>query len=305
LQRRLAIARALMSEPAVLFADEPTAGLDEHDAIDVIAMLRAQSRERAVLLVTHNQRLAISAGGRAVLLAGGRVHERAATRAFFEEPGTDAGREFVRTGGCKIPSPSADAAALDETVRPPSLPPASLDARSRFVGPRGFFWVLPGRMGGLPRPGIVDDLVHDVSGLARLGVTVLVTLEETKTVDASALEAAGVRGVHFPIVDMGVPDVRDAAALCAWVERWMQDGEVVAFHCRAGLGRTGTMLAAQLVWAGQAPSTAIDTVRSINPRCIQSDAQIQFLREFAISLRGAAASVVDEVRRPGDTTTWH
>jgi atypical dual specificity phosphatase len=85
----------------------------------------------------------------------------------------------------------------------------------------------------------------------------------------------------------------------------MQDGDVVAFHCRAGLGRTGTMLAAQLVWAGHPPRAAIDTVRSINPRCIQSDAQIQFLRQFEISLRGAAAPDVDEDRRRGDTTTWH
>ena len=54
-RRRLEIARALVSEPRVLFLDEPTVGLDpriRHELLDVIDALRARS-EMTILLTTH------------------------------------------------------------------------------------------------------------------------------------------------------------------------------------------------------------------------------------------------------------
>src|SRR5438270_2067827 len=54
-RRRLEIARALVSQPRVLFLDEPTVGLDpriRHELLDVIAELRARS-ELTILLTTH------------------------------------------------------------------------------------------------------------------------------------------------------------------------------------------------------------------------------------------------------------
>src|SRR5256714_2857832 len=54
-RRRLEIARALVSQPRVLFLDEPTVGLDpriRHELLDVIAGLRARE-EMTILLTTH------------------------------------------------------------------------------------------------------------------------------------------------------------------------------------------------------------------------------------------------------------
>lgn len=65
----------------------------------------------------------------------------------------------------------------------------------------------------------------------------------------------------------------------------MTAGEVVAFHCRAGLGRTGTLLACQLIWSGERAIRAIERVRQINPRAIQSDEQVAFLRAFELAVR--------------------
>ena len=316
LQRRLAIVRALIREPRVIFADEPTAGLDDHAAAAVIAMLRLQANERSVLLVTHHQRFAVAAGGTTVLIAGGRIQETAPTGEFFACPRTEIARQFVRTGGCVTPAIGVPIQAPDTPPPTPDTPEPPREPRSRFVGPRGFFWVTPGRLGGMPRPGIIDDLSRDLDGLRRLGVTILVTLEETLTVDVAAVTAAGIRPIHVPIVDMGVPEVTSAIALCAQLAVALASGEVIAVHCRAGMGRTGTLLACQLIAAGQTPRDALDAVRSINPRCVQSDAQVDFLRLFATALGGTAAApgeagrAVDDGqqsrtrKRTGDTT-WH
>ena len=54
--RRMAIARALVCEPDVVFADEPTGDLDEQSTHDVLRMLRAYADGgAAVMLVTHEQ----------------------------------------------------------------------------------------------------------------------------------------------------------------------------------------------------------------------------------------------------------
>ncbi len=277
IQRRRAIVRAIASDPALLLADEPTAGLSDDDAVGVLALLRAQSYQRAVLLVTHNQRHARAAGGFVALLAGGGVVERSPVTRFFREPGTDSGRRFVRTGGTIEPSPSARSEDLAPgTVRTiPSVHPPPAAA------PRGFFWVVPGRLGGLPRPGVgVADTETDVASLARLGVTTLVTLEESPTVEAELLASHAIASLHFPIPDMGVPELSAARDFCRDLAARMARGEVVALHCRAGLGRTGTMLACQLVHGGASAREAIDAVRSLNPRCIQSAAQVAILSDY-------------------------
>jgi len=61
-QQRVAVARALISEPSVLLADEPTGDLDETTADSLHALLRDMHRERNLssVIATHNSRLAAS-----------------------------------------------------------------------------------------------------------------------------------------------------------------------------------------------------------------------------------------------------
>ena len=72
-QQRLAIARALVNDPLLVLADEPTGNLDSGSADDVLALLRGVVAERrAVVLVTHEAQAAAEAD-RVLELADGRL----------------------------------------------------------------------------------------------------------------------------------------------------------------------------------------------------------------------------------------
>ena len=73
-QQRVAVARALITRPALLLADEPTGNLDSASAAEVFALFRTFNREFgcAVLLVTHDARLSAQCD-RTVTLVDGRI----------------------------------------------------------------------------------------------------------------------------------------------------------------------------------------------------------------------------------------
>jgi lipoprotein-releasing system ATP-binding protein len=77
-QQRVAMARALVMEPALLLADEPTGDLDEHTAETLHALLREMHRERGLtsVIATHNMKLA-AACDRVLRLEEGRLHNGA------------------------------------------------------------------------------------------------------------------------------------------------------------------------------------------------------------------------------------
>lgn len=56
-QQRIAIARAIVKNPRIILADEPTGNLDEHNTLMVMDLLRSIANNRLVLLVTHEQSL--------------------------------------------------------------------------------------------------------------------------------------------------------------------------------------------------------------------------------------------------------
>lgn len=75
-QQRTALARALMVEPDVILADEPTGNLDTHTAAHVHDLIQRLNQERKTtfVLVTHNERLA-EMGHRTARMVDGRIEE--------------------------------------------------------------------------------------------------------------------------------------------------------------------------------------------------------------------------------------
>ena len=295
-QRRLSIVRMAASRSPLICIDEATVGLEDGEADRILGLIRKLSRRQGVLFVTRNKVHAQALGGVTALLAGGRIQEQNATVEFFLSPKTSVGESFVRTGNCSVPEPTAKKRDLAEGVElPPPLPRAARRAMKKSTGPTGFYWVKKDLLGGLPRPGMMNDLEDDLDAMKALGISVLITLEETRTVSAKLFNERGIQSLFLAIDDMGVPSIQQAEELCGEVEQLNAAGEVVAVHCRAGLGRTGTMLACQLIWEGATALEALDAVRAINHYWIQSAIQVEFLTEFADALdgktRGPAAGV--------------
>ncbi|MCA9605128.1 MAG: ATP-binding cassette domain-containing protein [Myxococcales bacterium] len=281
-QRLLSIVRAVSTGARLVMLDEPTADLDAEASLEVADLIAQVARVIAVIVVTHDQRVARRIGGRVSLLAGGRILETRNAASFYDMPATLAARDFVRSGRCSVPSPDARPEDLSPTTEPPPpLPSAARAAVSARVGPNGFHWLIPGVIGGLPRPGVVRSLESDLEGLERLGVTRLVTLEEKPAFADEVLAPYGISGQHFPIDDMDAPPVDAAIELLTGFRSRLAAGEVIALHCLAGKGRTGTLLAGYLLLvSGCTALEALDRVRAIQPRWVQSDAQIRFLSEL-------------------------
>lgn len=73
-QQRIAIARAVVNDPMILLADEPTGNLDECSAQIVLNLLRQlHMRGTTVLIATHDQQLVSQSNGRVILLDNGRT----------------------------------------------------------------------------------------------------------------------------------------------------------------------------------------------------------------------------------------
>lgn len=75
-QQRVVFARALVNEPIVLLADEPTGNLDPVTAMDLLQLMKMiNSRGTAVVLATHNYELVRKATGRIIQIKDGKVSE--------------------------------------------------------------------------------------------------------------------------------------------------------------------------------------------------------------------------------------
>ena len=88
---------------------------------------------------------------------------------------------------------------------------------------------------------------------------------------------------HVPIEDMEAPSQDQLERCVTAIERAHARDMGVAVHCAAGLGRTGTVLAAWFVAQGLSASNAIARVRRLRPGSVETDEQERAVEEFARS----------------------
>lgn len=136
----------------------------------------------------------------------------------------------------------------------------------------------PGQPGDLERigafaPGLVISLTESPE-MAELGLSTL----------SADLAARKMAHAHLPIPDFGIPSQATMAlwrALSPRVQALIDAGAGVVIHCRAGLGRSGTLAALVLIERGMAADAAIAAVRQARPGAIETTGQERWLHAQA------------------------
>ena len=91
--QRVAIARALVNDPDILLADEPTGALDSETSVQVMEILKEISKDRLIIMVTHNPELAETYASRIVRLKDGEIVDDSAPYAGGTEKPAAQGKE--------------------------------------------------------------------------------------------------------------------------------------------------------------------------------------------------------------------
>jgi len=142
--------------------------------------------------------------------------------------------------------------------------------------PTGFTWIKRPLLAALARPSSAEDLTW----LREHGLQVLLALSEDPP-RRDWVNDAGLMVFHVPIIDMEAPTQEQLERCVSAIERANAQNMGVAVHCTAGLGRTGTVLAAWFVSQGLSPQSAIARVRRLRPGSVETDEQERAVEEFA------------------------
>ena len=171
--------------------------------------------------------------------------------------------------------------------RPPTPNPIDTVPVPGSVGCMGLV-ACPGTRIDQPPSGSRRLIQTDLQEIVDWGANGVVCLVEPHELVMNKVEAlpamveeAGMWWKHLPIIDMDIPSQRFEDAWAVEGERIrhaLRIGERVAFHCYAGLGRTGMIAARILVEFGVDPEEAIRRVRADNRRRIQTKGQSNFVR---------------------------
>ena len=116
------------------------------------------------------------------------------------------------------------------------------------------YWVLPGRLlaGEYPGGATVDSTRQRLARLTEAGIDFFLDLTQAQELAAyDAFLPAGIRYLRRSIADHGTPGAAaEMAEILASVREALREGRMVYLHCRAGIGRTGTVAGCLLVEQG-------------------------------------------------------
>jgi atypical dual specificity phosphatase len=154
--------------------------------------------------------------------------------------------------------------------------------------PPNFSFIWENLLAGSGHPGNGERLAATLATLREQGITSILSLSE-EPLDRALLREFEFDALHVPVEDFTAPQPEQVESAMQFLNARVNAGQGALVHCRAGIGRTGTMLACFLVSRGWPPEESIDYVRLNRPGSLEVYAQEEIVHEYARRLRGKAS----------------
>lgn len=139
--------------------------------------------------------------------------------------------------------------------------------------PRNFSWIESSVLAGCGRP----ESVAELEAAKREGVGAIVSLTGTP-LSPEVIDRLGFAYLHSPL--SAIPSIQQLTQIIQFIESQKSQSHPVLMHCGEGIGRTGTVLAAYLVYHGMRADDAIRVVREKRSGSVQTVEQENIVREF-------------------------
>ena len=142
-----------------------------------------------------------------------------------------------------------------------------------------FSWVVDGKLAGMERPGLFQNIEKDLSFLNDEGISVIINLEEY------FWDYPNFEQLHIPVGDFQPPKLEDFEACMEFLNLKMDEGKRTVVHCHAGMGRTNLMIAAYIVNSELIkPDLALEKVKKARPSHLVTEKQEESLWDYYYTL---------------------
>ena len=128
---------------------------------------------------------------------------------------------------------------------------------------------------------------REIDEVAKTFDAVVVLVEEFELpYSLDEWQKRGVEVLHSPIEDFTAPSLEQLLEILRWIEARVGEGKKVLIHCMGGLGRSGTVAVAWVMYSEGVPlRDALLKVRRLRPGAVEVEEQMEVLKELERLLR--------------------